>query len=77
MKKISKAVQLYKQAFKFYPSNIDIALKLGSLYAYSQNYKKASKYFNFVVSMQPYHYEANFILAKLNRDKFLNYPIAL
>jgi len=64
-KQISKAIKVYKRAFKIFPLDEEIALKIGSLYAYCNKLIKAKKYLNFVIIRNCFNYKANMTLAKL------------
>lgn len=53
---------------KVFQKNLDLAMKLGSLYAYFGNFRKAVKYFNYIVVNDSINYEANMFLAKIYRE---------
>lgn len=71
-KQYNKAIEVFKRTQKLFPNDLDLCIKLGSLYVCTKNYQKGLKYFSYVVKNQRTHYKANLLLAQLHRDQFQN-----
>ncbi|MCM1265120.1 MAG: tetratricopeptide repeat protein [Candidatus Gastranaerophilales bacterium] len=53
-----KALEYYKKALHSSPTNSDIAYSIGAIYANSENYTEARKYFEQAVQLNPSHLNA-------------------
>lgn len=66
----SKAVQIYKNILIINKNDVTTLNQLGFIYFRSQEYKRALKYFNYAILIEPKSYYANFGKAKIFQSVF-------
>ena len=68
-KRYSEAISIYISIVNQNPDDLNLVNKLGSLYAYLGDHRKAIKMFVIVRTKEPKNFTANYILGKIYRDK--------